>query len=53
MGDNRNSKDNKKIMNVHLVAWGYEGDFLNLKTYSPTCIREAIHLVKSTASVVK
>ena len=36
-----------------LVTHGYEEDFLNPKTDSPTCICEAMHLVMLTASVMK
>ena len=38
-------------MKVCLVACGYEEDSHNLKTDSPTCSREAMHIVMLTASV--
>lgn len=46
------SMNGKKIMKAHLVARGYEEDSHNLKTDSPTCSHEAMHLVLLTALVM-
>ena len=45
-------KDNNKIMKARLVAHGYK-DLHNLKTDSPTCSHEAMHLVMLTVSIMK
>ena len=46
-------KDKRKIMKACLVAHGYEEASYNLKTDSPTCSCEAMHIVMLTASVMK
>ena len=37
-------KDKRKIMKACLVVCGYEEDSHNLKTDSPTCSHEAMHI---------
>ena len=40
-------------MKARFVANGYEEDSRNLKTGSPTCSHEAMHIVMLTASFMK
>ena len=46
-------KDKKKIMKAYRVAHGYEEDSHNMKTDSPICSHEAMHIVMLTTSVMK
>ena len=46
-------KDKRKIMKAHFVADIYEEDSNNLKTDSPICSYEAMHIIMLTASVIK